>query len=304
HRLLKNKEVPNKVLISGFCGNKRSLSDKHLEFHFNKIYELLRPYDSILKELSKLEVDKISDIIGICEDIDCNQAFLNLRGSIEEKINFIGQFVSKDVGVTLEKAHISEGLFEMRGFDFKSYDPGKSYRLLKLYEDGGIRYCVLDPDNKIDYWVEDVKLVHYIHLLEQLVRTDPKFYDSIKLCTQGNAIPLKILFYRHMAIDYSEAHLPQVYKEVFKTHNISMNEIHLLMNSLKSSQLGVSLNYVPQSFYEEEKMFINISVMHDFRALEPIKDNLPVLYSEINKRTYVSEAGKFYLLDSIRGFAK
>ncbi|MDY6842770.1 MAG: hypothetical protein SVW57_01575, partial [Thermodesulfobacteriota bacterium] len=62
--------------------------------------------------------------------------------------------------------------------------------------------------------------------------------------------------------------------------------------------------YIPQSYCVEQKLFTNISVMHDFRALEPIKSELPLLYSEIDKMTSVSEAGKFYLLDSIRGWAK
>jgi len=53
---------------------------------------------------------------------------------------------------------------------------------------------------------------------------------------------------------------------------------------------------------EEEKLCTNISVMHDIRALDPIKDIIPQVYAEIDKRTCVSEAGRFYLLDTIKGF--
>jgi hypothetical protein len=42
--------------------------------------------------------------------------------------------------------------------------------------------------------------------------------------------------------------------------------------------------------------------MHDFRALETIKSHLPNVYSEINKKALVSDAGKLYLLNSIRGY--
>ena len=303
-RTPKNKNTPPRVLLSGFIGRKVYLKDENLESHLRKIYELLSPYDPVLKELSKVNVSEIADIVGICEDIDGNHSSLTLRGTIEEKLNFVRGAMSKNVGVILEKAHVSEGLFEMRGFDFTSYDPKRSHRLLKISLDGPTRYCVLDSNNKVEYWVENTKLVHYVHLMEQLLRTDPKFYDSLKQCTEGNAIPLKLLFYRHLAIDYSESHLPKAYREVFKNTEIGMNGIDLLMNSLKCSQLGVSINYLPQSFSGNEKMCVNISVMHDFRALEPIRNNLPLLYSEINKRTYVSEAGKFYLLDSIRGVTK
>jgi DNA-binding Lrp family transcriptional regulator len=43
-------------------------------------------------------------------------------------------------------------------------------------------------------------------------------------------------------------------------------------------------------------------VLHDLRALELLRKNLPQIYKEIEKRVGVSEAGRFYLLDSIEGF--
>jgi hypothetical protein len=42
--------------------------------------------------------------------------------------------------------------------------------------------------------------------------------------------------------------------------------------------------------------------MHDFNAIEPIKSQLPELYSKISRKTSVSDAGKLYLLDSIREY--
>ena len=38
------------------------------------------------------------------------------------------------------------------------------------------------------------------------------------------------------------------------------------------------------------------------KALEPIRNVLPNIYSEINKRVCVSDIGRFYLLDSIKGY--
>jgi DNA-binding Lrp family transcriptional regulator len=49
-------------------------------------------------------------------------------------------------------------------------------------------------------------------------------------------------------------------------------------------------------------MMTLISVMHDLRALDVLRKNLPQVYAEISKYVSVSEAGKFYLLDSIEGF--
>ena len=61
-------------------------------------------------------------------------------------------------------------------------------------------------------------------------------------------------------------------------------------------------NYVPTSGPGQHKLFTNISVLHDLKALESIKDRVPHVYSEIIKKTTDSGAGKLYLLDSMRGY--
>jgi hypothetical protein len=45
-----------------------------------------------------------------------------------------------------------------------------------------------------------------------------------------------------------------------------------------------------------------ISVLHDLRALEMLRKKLPQVHNEIQNRVKGSEAGMFYLLDSIEGF--
>jgi len=67
-------------------------------------------------------------------------------------------------------------------------------------------------------------------------------------------------------------------------------------------EFGILFNYVPVTRTGEKKLLTNVSVMHDVRALEPLKEDLPELYSMINKMASISEAGKYYLLDSIRGY--
>ena len=302
--LLHDRDVLPEILMSGFGRNRLSLKDHDLELYIENIYESLRPYNSLLRRLSRLDTDKISDITGICEDIDGKRSSLTLQGDIDKKIDYMKNRVSKRVGVILEKAHISGGLFEMRGFDFKSYDPNNSHRLLQLSNNGIVRHCVLDTNNRVEYWVNDIKLLEYVHLLEQSIRTDPGFNDSIKICTEGNAKPLKLLFYPQLKIDYSKTHLPGIYRRALETYSIRMEEKELIVDSLNHSLFGISFNYLPHSDSGEERLVTNISVMHDFKALGPIKDNLPLLYSEINKKTHVSEAGKFYLLDSIKGYGK
>jgi hypothetical protein len=51
----------------------------------------------------------------------------------------------------------------------------------------------------------------------------------------------------------------------------------------------------------EDRLYTQISVLHDLRAIETLKNNLPQVYSEISKSAFLSEAGRYYLLDSIEG---
>ena len=302
HGLLKDNQIPVEVLKSDWETDKSPGKDDNFESHLNKITELLRPYNPIIKSLNKIDPSKVFDVVGTCEDIGGHLSYLNIPESITEKLNYIRANISKDVGVILEKAYIADGLFEMKGFNFKSYDKNKSYRLIRFSINGKSKACVLDSDNKVEFWIDDIKLVQYMQLFDQLIKIDPKLNNSLNLCTAGKAEPLKLLFSKQLEIDYSEAHLPEVYKGVFEKLNIGTNKKDVVKRVLNSSQVGISFNYVPKSAYDERKLFVNFSVMHNFRALEPIKDDLPQVYSEINKMASVTEAGKFYLLDSFRGY--
>ena len=302
HGILKDKTIPSESLLANSKSKHPQLKDPELDTHIDNIYALLRPYDPLFKKLSKLDTGKIYDVVGTCEDFINCRSYLNLHGTAYDKIKYIVSNVLKDVKVTIKKACISEGLFEMRGFDFTSYDPEKSYCLLRFKEDGETKYCVLNSSKKIEFWVEDPKLIYFMHLLEHSIKTNPKLSESFKLCAVCEAKPLKVFFNKQIEINYSMTHLPEMFKEVLKNHDMGLNERDVVMNSLNNLQRIISFNYIPKTGTGEEKMVTNISVMHDVRALEPIKDYLPQLYSEINKKAPVSEAGRFYLLDSIKGY--
>ncbi|MBN1930898.1 MAG: hypothetical protein JW786_04730 [Desulfobacterales bacterium] len=296
----KQNPIRPEVLLSGSKIISESLKDKHLESHIHNIQELLKPYDPIQKKLSELDPNHVSEIIGLCENVDGKHSLLNLRGSTEGKIHYIRSFILKNVDVIIERAHIANGLFEMGGFDFESYQTEKSYRVLKFFKDGKPRACVLNENNRVEYWIEDLKLLQHLHLLEQSLQTNSLLNDSFLLCTKGGAKPSK-LFFNELNIEYSEANLPGIYRNVFRKYDIRVNEKNVLINSLKKSQFGIAFNYVPQSDSGGKKMFTHISVMHNLKALEPLKNYLPQLYAEINKKASVTEAGQYYLLDSITG---
>lgn len=302
HGLFQENRPLSDVFLSDHATNRTPVEDANLESHLNLIDDLLRPYDPTLKKLAAIDMSKTSDIVGICKDVDGSQSSLNLHGDIQDKINYISNFIGKNVKVILDKAYNLDGLFEMKGFDFKSYDPKKSHRLIKFTQEGQVKYCVINSNNKVKYWVEDNDLVHYLHLLEQSIKTNPKLQDSLDQCARGNANPFKIFFNRQLEIDYSRDHFPEIYKRVFEMYNINAHKKDVITSILNDFQIGILFSYVPISDSGEKKLFTNFSVMHNFKALEPIKDDLPQVYSEINKKASVTEAGKFYLLDSFRGY--
>ena len=302
HGCLKDNTSASEALRTDWETDTPPGKDDNFDTHLNKITELLRPYNPIIKRLGKIDPGKVSEVIGTCEDIGGHLSCLNIQGSVTEKLNYIKENILKDVGVILEKAYIADGLFEMKGFNFKSYDINKSFRLIKFPINGRSKACVLDSDNKVDFWIDDITLVQYMQLFDQLIKIDPKLNNSLGLCTAGKAEPLRLLFSKPLEIDYSEAHLPEVYRGLFEKLYIEKNKKDVVKRVLNNSKVGITFNYVPQSEYHGKKLFVNFSVMHNFKALEPIKDDLPQVYSEINKMAWVTEAGKFYLLDSFRGY--
>jgi len=289
-------------IISMLKTGDSSFQDEDLNKHFMKINDMLRPYDPVLKKLSALNIEGIDDITAVCEDIGHNRYQLNLKGSTNEKLDYIMNSISKRVNVFFNRAYLSKGLFEMRGFDFHSYNARNYWRLIKFMQDNQPKYCVLNPAYKLEYWVNDNELVNYMHVLEQSIRTDAKLREALGLCITGDAKPLKLFFSKKLDQSYTEKYLPMTYRKVFDMYEMNQVEKAAIASMLNNHQSVVSFNYVPKSETGKQKLVINISVLHDVKALEPIKSKLPMLYSEINKKAPQSAIGKLYLLDSMSGY--
>ncbi len=276
--------------------------DEGLNAHFIKIGKILMPYDPAYKKLVRMERAKIDDVKAVCEDIGRNRYRLNLQGNVNEKINFVINSLSKKARVVFNRAYLYNGLFEMRGFDFPAFKPEKNCRLIKFRRDNQTGYCLLNDDYSLQYMIDDNAVIDYLHLFEQSIKTDSGLRSALALCMKGSTLPLKLFFSKKPEQSYSEARLPLIYREVFTAHTISPSEKTALANALNNFQSIVFFSYIPCSGDGKKKLFTNISVMHDFKALEPIRSTLPEVYSEINKKASVSDAGKLYLLDSLRGY--
>ena len=295
-------DINHEILLSDDKYDLPEVNDKRLGAHIKQVKDILGRYNAVSSRLSALDINNISDIAGICDDYGGNRSLLNLQGKLDEKIKYIYNFILKDVGVILARAYLTKGLFEMRGFDFQSYNPEKYYRLIKFLGNPNGEYCVLDSNNKLEYRVDDSSHVKMLHLLEQSIRTDHKFRESLEECTSGKSKPLKIFFNKQLEINYSKENMPYAYKNLFNSHEIKFGERKKVADSLKQLQLGIAFNSVSIAGAGNRKLCTNISVMHNIKALDQIKNDLPWLYSRIEERVSFSEAGRFYLLDSIRGF--
>ncbi|GAB6094340.1 hypothetical protein JCM14469_05920 [Desulfatiferula olefinivorans] len=280
----------------------RPFKDSRLEQHFRLINRSLRPYDSLLRMLESINVGAVLDLTGVCEDIAGNRYRLDLQGSVQEKLDYIVGHLLTRVRITMRRAYLSNGLFELRGFSFEHFDPGLSYRLIRFFRNGEPVFRLMDTDDgRPGFEVEDPRLVHALQLFEQSLRTNVPLRESIAMCIRGEAQPFKLFFTKQLEFSYSQNHLPGLF---LKNHDIArLNPEHkgAIADILNNRQRVISFNYIPRSSSGEEKMHTHISVMHDVQALEPLKEQFPNLFSELAEQAPASDAGRFYLLDAIRG---
>ena len=294
--------IPPDVLISPSRLEIPALKDKALENHLSGIYESLRCYDSVAKRLPQLDPHHIAHVVGICKDIGGSFTYLKLQGSIDDKLKYIKKDISKNVAVLLRRAYIGDGLFEMRGFDFTAFRTDQAHRLIVYRKNGKPNCCVLNSKNTVAYQMEDMTPLKFLPLLQQALKDDIKLRDAFDFCIRGKAKPVKLFFNRQLELDYTKTFLPQIYRHILKGKEINSKQQNLIRPALNYLQIGISFNYIPQSKAESGNMVTLISVLHDLRALELLRKNLPQIYREIEKRVSVSEAGRYYFLDSIEGF--
>ena len=294
--------IPPEVLVSNCKIWIPPLHDKTLQTHLFHIYESLRAYDPVSRRLSQLDPHQIAHVIGICKDLGGSLTYLKLQGSIEEKLRYMQNYLSKNVGVLLRKAYIGGGLFEMRGFDFSTYRPDHSHRLIVFERSGKPQCYVFSSSNSVEFRLDNIDLLKYLFLLQQALADDVKLISAFENCIRNQAKPVKLFFNQKLEVNYARSPFPKIYRDILNANKIDLSQRNLIRPALNYMQIGISFNYIPQSNGSEENMATLISVLHDLRALEMLRKKLPQVHSEIQNRVKGSEAGLFYLLDSIEGF--
>ncbi len=278
-----------------------TFKDRPLEDHFKRIYKAMRPYDGLLRFLGLMDHAKVHDITGICEDIAGNRYKLDLSGNVKDKLNYMATYLLTPVKITMKRAYLTKGLFELRGYKFETFKAETRYRLVRFYQDGKTTFCVMGSNDKKGFFVQDPKLVYWLQLFQQSLKTNETLSESLNLCVKGDAKPFKLFFTKQLEFSYSQNHLPKIFRNSYDVSRMAPEDKNAIAETLNNQQRVISFNYIPHSNTGEEKMHTHISVMHDFKALEPLKDHFPDLYNEISENAPATDAGKFYLLDSIKG---
>jgi len=293
--------APSEVLIAESTSGTPALQDPDLEAHLAKLETALKAYNPVLARLENLESKRVVDLKGVCTDAGGQRSRLNLRGSLTEKRGYIAKHLNRAVRVVIEKARLTDGLFELQGFDFKAFDPRRHHRLIRFLGPSKGQAWVLNSDGSIAFQVADIRLLQHLQLFQQAIDATATFREALEACTLGGAKAFKLYFNQRLAIDYAKAGLPALYQSVIDAHPLNSEARRALIDSLNQRQYGIAFNYLPDSGPGATKLFTHIAVMHDLRALDPLRKELPLVYSEINKRAWASEAGRYYLLDAIKG---
>lgn len=292
---------PPLSLIMDFLKPAASPFDTNLMRHLDRLYEGLRPFDSFYRTLERINPGHVARVDGICQDATGNQAPVSIDGTPSQQLDFIRRHAGLEIGVRLKRAHIADGLFEMQSFDFINFDPHVRHRLIRLVHDGRPRACVLNEDHTIAFWLEDVKIVNYLQLFEYCIQHNPRMRQCLIHCVQGKATALRLMFNPRLEIDYSRTPLPAVFREAIGRTGLADPGDRLIKENLNQYQVGVSFNAMSLQESGRSELSTHISILQNLRALEPIKDRLPDLFTEMAKRAAPSEEGQFYLLESISG---
>jgi hypothetical protein len=289
------------VLLTGFKLKIPPLNEVDLEIHLKRIIDELRAYDPFARKLAQVDPTRYAHIVGICEDVGSGYSYLKLQGTNPEKLRYLSGQVGRDVRVTIHRANIGDGLFELRGFPQGTFNPNNAFRLVSYTRDGQPTACVLSTLGNLDFRVAEVRAVRYLSLLEQTLRANTDLRRALSGCFLGRTQPVRLVFNTQLEVDYSRANFPAIYRDIFQMAQVAASNRNLVRPALNVLQTAVSLSFLPSGANGKEKLFTQISILHDLRALEPLRQSLPAVYAELSKLAFQSEAGRFYLLDSITG---
>ena len=280
---------------------KNTLTTAELNHYLDTLYNHLRPFDLFFIEINKIISHQIEKLVGICEDDAGFRSPLTLEGTVSQQLDYLRQHVGKPVSVKLKRAYLSNGLFEMKGFNFQNYRPNQYSRLIRFVQNGLPKACVVNADNTISFWVDDFKIINYLQLLNYCIHHNKKMYESFYNCMHGKSIPIRLMFNQSITIDYTRAPLPAIFQKILGNSSIADQTQKLIKKNLSAHQMGISFNSLTQQKKGGNTICTDIAILQNLRALEPIKNHVPTLFAQMEKIAARSEGEIYYLLEAIRG---
>jgi hypothetical protein len=280
-----------------------SLQNRKLARHIGRLRDMLQPLDPVVQEIAAMNIDHLEDIRGVCEDEGGHRTYLKIDGDLEAKRRYVIDNVFRYVKITLPHVRIGEGLYEMRGLTPDGYRTGRRHRLLRFHVNGRFFACLMTPEDNVAFWLDDIRHLHHLILLQQALETNADLKSSFEDCLKGKARALRLMLTPEMEIDYARNRTPPVYQALFDTLHLDAVKQQDVIRSLKTHQMGVSFTYVSLEEFGDPRPTTSISVLHDMKALEKVRQDVPPLYAEIRCKATRTEAGKYYLLESIKGRA-
>jgi hypothetical protein len=279
------------------------LQDRQLARHVDRMRRMLQPLDPVIQEITAMPTDRLEDIRGICEDEGGHRTLLKIGGDVDAKRRYVIDHMFGSVKITLPQVRIADGLFEMRGLRPDRYRAERQHRLLRFHVNGRFFGCLLTPEDKVAFWLDDVRHLRHLILLQQALETNAELKLCLEACLEGEARALRLMLTPEMDIDYARNRTPPVYQALFDTLHLDAAQQQDVIRSLRSHKIGVSFSYVSLKTFGDPRPTTSISVLHDVKALEEVRQDVPYLYAEISRKATRTEAGNYYLLESIKGRA-
>jgi hypothetical protein len=277
------------------------LADPHLASHIALLRRQIHPLDPIHRAIRGIVLKRVADLRGVCEDECGNRTMLALQGDVHTKKDYLINHLLQTVRVSLPSAQIGEDLFEMRGWAASSFDPDRVHRLLRFHVEGRFFACMLNEKGRMAFWIEELKRLQRLVLLQQALEASPQLHQAFDLCRQGGARAMRLMFNPRLDVDYNRNRLPRVYQELFRTFDLDASLRRSVIESLNEHQMAVSFSYAASDGYGDPRAVTCISVLHDVKALEALRSTAPQAFAAITRMATVSEAGRFYLLEDIQG---
>jgi hypothetical protein len=279
------------------------LQDRQLARHVDRMRRLLQPLDPVMLDIAAMNIDRLEDIRGVCEDEGGHRTVFKIGGDVDAKRRYVIDNMFGCVKITLPQVRIADGLYEMRGLKPEGYRAERHHRLLRFHVNGRFFACLLTPEDKVALWLDDARHLRHLILLQQALETNGELTSCLDACLKGEARPLRLMLTPEMDIDYSRNRTPPVYQALFDTLHLDAAQQQDVIRSLRSHKIGVSFTYIPLKMFGDPRPTTSISVLHDVKALEVVRQDVPYLYAEISRKATRTEAGNYYLLESIKGRA-